>query len=87
MLTPERDINSSGDSSVRSVKKANQIARRVAYMLRYNWAKGVHYVLENPMSSILWRYKAIRRCLRKHRAIRVVTFLGCFGATTLKPVS
>lgn len=76
-----------GDPRVRSVRQANQLARRVAYMMEYHFAKNIHYVLENPLSSLLWRLKCIRRRLRKHRAIRVVTHLGCYGASTLKPVS
>ena len=76
-----------GDSKVKSVRMANKIARRVAYLIEYNSKKGVDWVLENPISSILWRYRCIRRALRKHKARRVVVFLGEYGASTLKPVS
>ena len=38
------------------------------------------------MSSILWRYKCIARILKRHKAQRVVVHLGCFGASTMKPV-
>ena len=55
-------------------------------MLEFHWSKGQYYVLENPMSSILWRYKCIARILKRHKAQRVVVHLGCFGASTMKPV-
>lgn len=66
--------------------EANKIARRVAYLLEYHYLKGSFYVLENPLSSLLWQFKAIRDCLRRHGAKRVVVQLGSYGATTLKPV-
>lgn len=56
-------------------------------MLRYHYRKGHTYVLENPLSSLLWRFPAIRRTLRRHGAVRVVVQLGYFGASTIKPVT
>lgn len=85
--TKRAHFRPAGDSNVSSVRVANKIARRVALLLEFHFNKNVHWVLEQPLSSILFRFKAIRRCLRKHQAKRVVTFLGAFGASTLKPVT
>ena len=75
-----------GDRSLISVATANRIARRVAYLLEYHFKKNCHYVLENPLSSLLWRFRCIHRCLQRHGAKRVVVYLGAYGAHTLKPV-
>ena len=75
-----------GDTDQPCVSAANRIARKVAYMLEYHFAKGVFYVLENPMSSLLWRFKCVQRCLERHSAKRDVVHLGCYGANTMKPV-
>lgn len=83
--TKRAHFRARGDISIPSVAMHNRIARRVAYMLEYHWAKGHFYVLENPLSSILWRYRCIARCLKRHGCVRVVVHLGCFGAYTMKP--
>lgn len=85
--TKRAHFRPSGDSKVKSVKVANRIANRVSYLMRFHRRKKVHYILENPLSSILWRFKAIKRTLKKHNAIRVVAHMGAYGSDTLKPVS
>ena len=84
--TKRRHFRTSGDRSQKCVRIANRIARRIAYLLEYHVAKGTFYVLENPLSSLLWKYKAIRSCLKRHGAKRVVVHLGAYGANTSKPV-
>lgn len=85
--TKRRYFRVSGDKKLKSILDANRVARRVAYMLEYHYAKGVYYILENPISSILWKFRCICRCLERHHAKRVVVHLGGYGACTLKPVS
>ena len=75
-----------GDTKFRSVRQGNRLARRISYMLHYNFRKGVSYVLENPLSSLLWKYKCIQKRLRQHNAHRVVVHLGAYGSYTSKPV-
>lgn len=84
--TKRRHFRVSGDRKQKCVSDANRVARRVAYMLEYHYAKGCYYVLENPLSSLLWEFKCIQRCLQRHGAKRVVVHLGSYGASTLKPV-
>lgn len=55
-------------------------------MLEYHWRKGHFYVLEQPISSLLWRMKCVLQCLERHGAQRAVVHLGTYGASTLKPV-
>ena len=85
--TKRRYFRVAGDRTLVSVATANKIARRVAYLLEYHFAKNCHYVLENPLSSLLWKFRCIHRCLQRHGAKRVVVYLGAYGAHTLKPVS
>ncbi|CAK9097924.1 Uncharacterized protein SCF082_LOCUS45928 [Durusdinium trenchii] len=75
-----------GETRYKSVRVGNKIARRVSYLLHYHWVKGHFYVLENPLSSLLWQYRCIRKRLQQHRAVRVVINLGNIGASTQKPV-
>jgi hypothetical protein len=75
-----------GDRTLLCVKMANRIARRVAYMLEFHFKKNQFYILENPLSSLLWKFKCIHNCLKRHGAKRVVVHLACYGASTLKPV-
>ena len=49
-------------------------------------ALGIPFVIENPVSSIIWEYTALKNALAKTRTVRVVCQLGRFGAQTLKPV-
>ena len=48
--------------------------------------RGVHYVIEQPRSSLMFEHPRLARVLAKHKAERVNCDLGCFGAETLKPV-
>ena len=49
--------------------------------------KGVYYIIEQPVSSLLFQYRPVKRLLRKHGARVVKCMLGAFGAPTLKPVA
>ena len=68
-----------------------------AARLEYHYQKGSYYVLEQPSSSLLFRYKPIKAMsqsfvsagealLRRHGARQVHCSLGALGARTLKPV-
>lgn len=83
--TMRRHFRVVGNKALKCVKDANKLARRLAYMMEYHYRKGTTYVLENPMSSLLWRFKCVRNCLKRHGAHRVVVNLGAYGAQTLKP--
>lgn len=55
--------------------------------LELSFQKGVFYVVEQPLSSLLFLYRPVRRLLKRHRAQKVVCSLGAYGAPTLKPVT
>ena len=69
------------------MKIGNRIARRVCYLLEYHQRKGHYYIIEQPLSSLLWRHKGIQKRLKKHNAKRVVVHLGNYGSPTAKPVA
>ena len=46
----------------------------------------IFYIIEQPESSLLFRYKPFWRLLKKHGAHRVKCSLGAFNALTVKPV-
>lgn len=51
------------------------------------YRKGIYYVVEQPISSLLFQYRPVRRLLKRHKARRIHTSLGAYGAPTLKPVT
>lgn len=76
-----------GNTSYEKVADANRLCRRVCYLLTYLAKKKVNWVLENPSTSLLFRYKPLRKLLRKFKCINVNVCLGCFGADTQKLVT
>lgn len=48
--------------------------------------KGIYYIIEQPTSSLLFRYKPIKQLLERHGASFVRCALGAYNASTLKPV-
>ena len=48
--------------------------------------KKIHYIVEQPVSSLLFRYKPMKLLLKRHGARCVTCVLGAFGAPTVKPV-
>lgn len=75
-----------GETKHSSVRLANKLARRLAYMLVLHEKKKQFYIIENPLSSLLWRFNSLRRVLRRHKARMVTVMLGAYGAPTAKPV-
>ena len=55
--------------------------------LELAYRKGCYYIVEQPVSSLLFCYKPLRRLLKRHGAIRVTCALGAYHAPTLKQVS
>lgn len=77
---------SEGNTTYENVRRQNKIARRMCYLLQYCFMRGINYVVENPVSSLLWRYRCVRKLLRKHRARRISISLGAYGAHSAKQV-
>lgn len=48
---------------------------------------GIHWIVEQPTSSLAFYYKPFWRLIKRHGAKRAHCSLGAFNANTLKPVS
>lgn len=76
-----------GWEEVVSTAVGNRLARRLAYLLELCHIKGIYYIIEQPSSSLLFRYKPIKQLLERHGASFVRCALGAYNASTLKPVT
>ena len=74
-----------GDTSVASVLEANKIAHIVADVIRTCHALGVHFVIEQPSTTLLFEYEPIALALSEVRARSVFVELGRAGSMTVKP--
>ena len=76
-----------GDVTQASIVAQNALAERVAFLLRLCAKRGVHWIVEQPASSVLWHYPAMRRCLRDQGLTRptAVLDMGAFGGSSVKP--
>lgn len=76
-----------GDIRNPDVLKFNAIADFVANLVDLCVFLGVYFVIEQPLSSLLFAYPSIARALAEAGAHRVVVWLGKFGADTPKPLA
>ena len=67
-------------SKYRKVKEANRFVRRMLYILQYCVKKEIHFVIEQPVSSLMPMYRPLKRFLERHKAIQVSVPLGQYGA-------
>ena len=80
--TKRNRLNVGGKRALKSVRAANKIARRVAYLIHFIEKKDAYWVIENPISSLLFMYRPIRRALQREGIFCVNVPLGQFGATS-----
>ena len=64
----------------------NSVAQFVADAIKTCVALGVHFVLEQPLSSVLPLFEAVRAALAMAHATAIVIPLWKFGATSHKPL-
>ena len=76
----------SGDTSRKCVRDGNKDALRLTILLLYARLVGAHFVVEQPMSSLLAYCDFLQRLFEKLAVERLVTYLGAFGGDTCKPV-
>ncbi len=79
--------NVEGDTTVASVAEANDMARLLADVCRSCHALRVHYVIEQPQTSLLFIHPALATALQETRAERVAVNLGQCGASSQKPLA
>lgn len=84
--TKRHFLRPQGQSHLKCTREGNALARRLCYLLELASRKKCFWVVEQPTSSLLFRYRPMRALLRRHKAIQVRTSLGAFGASTVKPV-
>ncbi|CAL1174247.1 unnamed protein product [Cladocopium goreaui] len=84
--TKRHVLRPKGSTKMRSTSEGSRLARRLMYLMELCYRKGIFYVVEQPISSLLFQYGPMRKMLRRHGACRVTTWLGAFNAQTLKPV-
>ena len=75
-----------GDTSRDDVAEANVSAIVVAWLAVLAHARDVFVIIEQPVRSFFFAHPAILAMLRSIRAERMVTYLGGFGALSLKPL-
>ena len=70
---------------VPDVEWSNRMVSRVVLILLICNALGVCWVIEQPLSSVLWLHPRFQNFLRQHRTYRVTLDMFSFGADTAKP--
>lgn len=76
-----------GSKRYRNVRRANRLIRRMIYLCEYCHKKGLHYCIENPMSSLLWTYRPMEAMLKRHGCRAISVPLGAYGALSEKRVT
>lgn len=71
-----------GDS--KKVLLANVLVMRLLYLIYYAHQRGVYFVIEQPMTSVLFVWKPVQMLLEWCRARRVAFPMGAFGSPTMK---
>ena len=82
-----RHIQVQGDVTLEVVVRNNALAERLVLLLEVAHLRGAHFLLEQPRSSMLWDYPAMRRCLQRHGCTPCFLHMGAYGGRTLKPTT
>ena len=78
--------NVSGDASAPFVREANSLADWLAQFLLFLHSVNVHFVLEQPLLSLLPRFHAVWNVLQLAGAQRITLKPGPYGSPTPKPL-
>jgi len=68
-----------GNQEYRSVRLSNCIVRNMTTFLQLMSARHVHWVIEQPFGSQMFRLPPLRRLMREVDAVQVTTYMGCFS--------
>ena len=79
--------NVEGDTSRPDVRAANQMAVYTAGLVELCHARHVWYVIEQPLSSVLFHHPALAAAIRRSGGRRYKVELGRAGAASAKPLS
>lgn len=79
-----------GDTRRVDVRDANRIVQRCVSLLEFLVLRGVYYIIEQPSTSLVWRYLPMRRHLRKRPRVLKTSltahhiWLGYWGHSLFK---
>lgn len=76
--------NPKGKEGNHKVLYANIFVRRMLYILFYAVKRGCQIVIEQPLSSVMWHWRPVRRFLQWSKSRRVAFPMGSYGARSLK---
>ena len=80
-------MDAAGDTSNHWVRYHNKIADWVAKAIKLAHKMHVYVVIEQPLTSLLFRYKPVFLALQKVGAQKISLQLGDFGAASAKPTA
>ena len=69
------------------VQDSNITALFLSWLVVFLTMRSVHWVIEQPVSSLLWHFPSVSWALRTVRANRISTWLGSFGHHRPKPTA
>ena len=82
-----RDLAVHGNIALPVVVRQNALVERVVLLLEILTARGAHWILEQPASSILWHYPAMQACLARHGCQPQCMDMGAYGGSSVKPTT
>jgi len=76
-----------GDITIPRIDKANRMVSRVVSLMLLAWSRHVHIFLEQPISSVMNFISPLKEFIASCLLFCTVTYLGAFGAKTMKPLN
>ena len=70
--------NPKGDTKLRCVRNANEIVRRVVFLMKLCTYRKVQWVVEQPLTSSLWNLPCVKNFFESKPKIKNLTLCRCF---------
>lgn len=83
--TAGRDVCIEGDLTSTRIVGQNALVERLALLIALLSSRGVYWIVEQPASTVLFDYPAMRDRLQHSRAMVCRLDMGAFGAESVKP--
>ena len=83
--TKRSRANPVGDESIVGVRMANLIVARVIVLCLLAMKRGIHFMLEQPASSLMRKMPVFQKVARHFNIFEFFTWMGMFGSPTPKP--
>lgn len=74
-----------GDTGNRKVRMSNLLVSNLVTVLQHATARGVYWIVEQPMTSRMWSWPPMAALLSACNAVRARTHMGAFGHRQAKP--